>query len=484
MYFSTQHSALSTHAQPQLPTPMKVFSSLEPSQRQNLLSLFAAGLLFWSSLASLLPTLPSYVADVGATKQEVGVVIGAFAIGLLLFRSWLGRMADRRGRKVVLVLGTFVVAIAPLGYLFVKSIPLLIVLRAFHGVSIAAFTTSYSALVVDLSPVDQRGEVIGYMSLVNPVGVAIGPAVGGLLQAQYGYTPLFLLSAGLGLLSILCSYVIKEERVARVEKLESSQELEGLQVEKWESSQTPNLVEPTATDAGFSPQNRSSFKPSTASVPANSGKPSSKSFWQMLWSPRLRIPALVLLLIGLAFGALTTFVPLFIKETKVDLNAGWFYTAAAMSSFSIRIFTGRASDRYGRGVFISCSLVAYSLAMLILSLADSAIAFLLAGLIEGAGSGTFFPMMIALISDRSSPQERGQVFALCISGSDLGVAIAGPVLGSFAEQLGYRGIFTISAGLCLVAIIVFITQSGKDFPHSLRFALGRERDVYALDNHR
>lgn len=447
---------------------MKVFSELEPSQRQNLLILFAAGLLFWSSLASLLPTLPSYVEDVGATKQEVGIVMGAFAIGLLLFRSRLGRMADRRSRKVVLLLGTIVVAVAPLGYLFVKSIPLLIVLRAFHGVSIAAFTTSYSALVVDLSPVDKRGELIGYMSLVNPVGVAIGPAVGGLLQAWYGYTLLFLLSAGLGLLSVLCSYLIKEERVSRVEKLESFE--------------TPKSDERTAKSAEVSSKNLQTFKPSTLEEPANSREPKSDNLWQMLLSPRLRIPALILLLFGLSFGALSTFVPLFIRETKVDLNAGWFYTAAAISSFSIRIFIGRASDRYGRGLFITVSLVAYTMAMLILSQAHSAIAFLLAGLMEGAGSGTFFPMMIALISDRSSSQERGRVFAICISGSDLGVAIAGPVFGSVAEQLGYRGIFTLSTGLSLLAFIVFITQSGKSFLHSLRYAVGREKDVYALEN--
>lgn len=50
--------------------------------------------------------------------------------------------------------------------------------RAFHGVSIAAFTTGYSALVVDLSPPKQKGELIGYMSLAVPIGMAIGPAMG------------------------------------------------------------------------------------------------------------------------------------------------------------------------------------------------------------------------------------------------------------------------------------------------------------------
>lgn len=79
-------------------------------------------------------------------------------------------------------------------------------IRAFHGISIAAFATAYMALVSDLAPNDRRGEIIGYMSLVNPIGVAVGPALGGYLQAIAGYTPLFIFSgllAGLGLICVI-----------------------------------------------------------------------------------------------------------------------------------------------------------------------------------------------------------------------------------------------------------------------------------------
>lgn len=170
---------------------MKVFSTLDAQLRRNLQVLFTAGLLFWSSLASLLPTLPLYIEEVGATKQQIGLVMGCFAIGLLLFRSLLGNLADQHSRKIVLLIGMGVVASAPLGYLMVQSIPLLMVIRAFHGISIAAFTTGYSALVADIAPPQKRGEVIGYMSLVNPIGAALGPALGGFLQAGVGYTALF-----------------------------------------------------------------------------------------------------------------------------------------------------------------------------------------------------------------------------------------------------------------------------------------------------
>lgn len=411
---------------------MKIFRSLEPQQRKSLLALFLAGLSFWISLTSLLPTLPAYIEDVGGTKQQVGLVMGSFAIGLLLFRSVLGRLADRRSRKLVVLIGTVVVGIAPLGYLFVESIPLLMVIRAFHGISIAAFTTGYSALVVDQSPPEQKGELIGYMSLVVPVGLAIGPAVGGFLQAGVGYMALFLTSASVGILGLIFATQVGK---ASREKPASHQE---------------------------------------------AGSPQSSRFWQLLASPRLRVPAMVLLLIGLAFGTISTFLPLFIRAIAIDLNPGLYYSTAAIASFSVRIFVGRASDRYGRGLFITASLFCYVLAMLLLATADSPGAFLVAGLVQGAGGGTLIPIMIALISDRSAENERGKIYSLCIGGFDLGIAIAGPVIGSFANPLGYRGLFFLAMSLTSLALMVFVTLSSKDLSHSLRFATGREKDIYAL----
>ena len=406
---------------------MNVFSDLAPQLRRNLTILFTAGLLFWSSLTALLPTLPLYVEELGASEQQIGFVMGCFAIGLLLFRSVLGLLADEHSRKIVLIIGMSVVASAPLGYLVVNSIPLLMIIRAFHGISIAAFSTGYSALIADIAPPHKRGEVIGYMSLVNPLGLAIGPALGGFLQAYAGYTPLFLLSSGLGILGLIfTSQVVNPKIIA---------------------------------------DSRSNTKGNV--------------FWKLLFSPRVRVPALVLLMVGLAFGTLSTFVPLFIRSVGVDLNAGLFYTAAAIASFSVRLVAGKASDRYGRGLFITISLVLYTASMLLLWVANSPSSFLTAAVIEGAGAGTLIPMIAAMMADRAMPTERGKIFGVCMVGFDIGIAIAGPVLGSVAQQVGYRHIFGFASVLTFLAIIIFLTQCSKDLPHSLRFALGKGRDVYA-----
>jgi MFS family permease len=411
---------------------VNVLKTLTPTQTKNLAVLAISGLLFWTSLTSLLPTLPAYIIDIGGSKYQVGLVMGSFAIGLLLFRAQLGQLSDQRSRKLVIMIGTFVVGTAPVGYFFVDSIPLLMIFRAFHGISIAAFTTGYSTLVVDWSPPEKRGELIGYMSLVVPVGLAVGPALGGYLQASLGYEILFAVSAASGYLGLLFASQVTEVR----EKQNQDAAAE-------EDSQT--------------------------------------GFWNILLSPRIRTPATVLFMVGLVFGTLTTFLPLYVRELGIPLNPGLYYTTSAIASFVMRMFIGRASDAYGRGIFITMSLTLYTVAMYLLANASTPVEFLIAAIAQGAGGGTLIPMMIALMSDRSLTSERGRIYALSIGGFDLGIALAGPGIGSLAEILGYRGLFQVGVTLAALALLVFLTRSSKSVPHSLRFAIGREKDVYAVN---
>jgi MFS family permease len=408
---------------------VKIFWTLAPRARQNLVVLLISGFCFWASLGSQLPTLPLYIGDLGATEQQLGVVMGAFALGLLGSRAWLGRLADQRSRKIVLQIGLAVAAIAPLLYLWVTTLPVLFAIRAFHGISLAALTTAYTALVVDLSPREQRGELIGYMSLVNPIGVMLGPTIGGYLQAWAGYLPLFLLASGLAVIGLLAASMIDEALAQGAPKPQGTQR---------------------------------------------------QQFWGLLKAPRLKVPATVMLLIGLTFGTLSTFVPLLIRQTEVNLNAGLFYSVAAIASFIIRVLTGKASDRLGRGRFISLSLCCYGLAMILLWLAHTELTFLLAGIFQGCGSGTLIPMIAALMADRSAPHERARVLSLCISGFDVGIALAGPCLGTVATLVGIRPMFGLACGFAGLALLLFATSNSKDLRHSIAFALGGGRDIYAL----
>ncbi|MBE9033433.1 MFS transporter [filamentous cyanobacterium LEGE 11480] len=388
------------------------------------------GLLFWACLASLLPVLPAYVKDAGASDHEVGIVMRGFAIGLLLFRPKMGQLIDTRGRKAALLIGIVVAAIAPLLYALTTSTGMLLAIRIFHGLSIAAFTTSYSTLVADLAPAENRGELIGYMSLVNPIGMAIGPALGGYLHPLIGNQALFFVCSGLGVGSFLFSLMVQS---------------------------TPVIAPPDTAD------NRPKL-----------------TAWHIVSHDRFRIPTFTMLSVGLAFGVLSVYLPLFVKQENFAMNVGLFYTMAAIASFMTRLVSGKASDKVGRGLFITVGLLCYMVSMIMLWAAQDVPTILAAGFIEGCGGGMLLPIMIALITDRCLAHERGRVYSLCIGGFDLGIFMAGPLVGFMAAWVGYRGLFAIAALVTLLATIVFITLSSKNLAYSLRFSLGKGRDLYAL----
>ncbi|MGK7924815.1 MAG: MFS transporter [Spirulina sp.] len=426
---------------------MTVFRTLPPSTRRNFLFLSLTGLCFWVSLTVLLPTLPLYIESLGANQQQVGLVMGSFAIGLLLLRGLLGQWADRRSRKLVIQIGAIAVALAPFAYLTISYLPALAAVRALHGISVAGMTTGYSTLVVELSPPEKRGELLGAMMMVLPLGMGLGPVLGGYIAELAGYSVLFIVSGILGIFTVIFASQIRE--VTR-------------------SPSISPLKKPFAALNAFARSLLDTF------ILARGG--------ELLKSRALRTPTLTMLSVGIMFGSLVTFLPAFIRDTEVEFNPGLFYLASALADFIVRGSVGRASDRFGRGVFITGSLVSYLLCMTILVNANTVPEFIFAGMAEGIGRGSAVTTMIALVADRSAAGQQGQAFALCIGGFDLGMAIGAPLFGSFAAWLGYRGIFSGTAMVALAAIALFLTQSSKNISHSFRFATGRTKDAYALKN--
>ena len=435
---------------------MKLFLKFEPALQRNLAIFFGASLCFWGGLSGMLPNLSLYIETFGATNQEIGWVMAAFALGLLGFRPRMSRFTDSRGRKPALLIGIAVIALAPLLYLSVRLVPaavltvpvlgwqmksavlLLAMVRAFHGISIAAFATAYNAAIADMAPIAHRGELIGYMSLASPVGMALGPALGGYLEGSFVLA--FLVMTGLGLIGTLCVLISKEP-----------------------------IHEPPVLNV----------EPTKEQLLAKHPTPK-PAFWSLLLLPTVRTPALILFMVGIAFGSMVAFVPLHIREMDIAVNIGLIYTVSAIASFSIRMLAGKASDQLGRGRFISMGLTCYTLSMFTLWTSTNAPLLLLAGAFQGAGSGTLIPIIAALMTDRSRPGERGLTFGLCLTGFDLGIALAGPVMGRVADLSSYSTVFALSGLMTLLGLFIFITTSSKDIAHSIRFALQGGRDVYAV----
>ena len=394
------------------------------------------------------PVLPLYVRSIGANQNEVGVIMGAFAIGLVLSRPVLGQIADRQSRIRVLRIGAIVAFIAPLLYIVTTDFSQLFSIRIFHGISIAAFTTGYISLVTDIAPADRRGEIFSYMSLATPLGLGLGPLFGESIYENYGSTHLWIMASVFCGLSLCLSLPVRDQYK--------------------QGNMANNPPEKTPKTTLIQPKKR-----------LNSMQLCPK-FWSALGEPRLRVPTLIMVLMGLILGIVITFLPLFIDSLSISFRAGWFFSGSAVASFAVRPFVGTRSDRWGRGPFICFALLAYVVSMLILSQAMMGVAFLAAGLLEGIGSGCLLPTVIALVSDRGLPQERGHLMALCIGGFDLGMAIAGPLFGASTLWLGYHHLFLLASVLGGFALIIFLTTNSQTPRLSLLFAFGKTHDRYAI----
>jgi len=400
--------------------------------------------------------------------------MASFAAGLLLFRPKMSVFTDKKGRKPALIIGLSVIALAPVFYLAAGQVPtqsltlpifgwvinssvlLLAFVRAFHGLSVAAFSTAYTAAVADMAPPQNRGELISFMSLAGPTGMAMGPALGGYLSSSF--TLAFLTMTAMGSVGALLVLMSQEPPRPPVDHAVNN-------------ASSPNLI----------PSSDSISHSVNEFVNESANPPKKPLFWRLLFTPPIRIPALILFMVGTAFGSMVTFMPLYVTEMGWDINIGLVFTVSAVASFSIRTFTGTASDQLGRGRFISLGLIFYTLSMVTLCFSNSPQMLLLSGAFQGAGSGTTIPIISALMTDRSRPGQRGITFGLCLTGFDLGIALAGPVMGRIADLSGsYSLVFALAGCMTLLGLIIFITHSSKDLPHSIRFALNGGRDVYAI----
>ncbi len=121
-----------------------------------------SNVLFWFSLQLLYPGLPLYVASLGGTPSDNGLATFAAAATAVVSRLFIGMLADRVGRKPVMILGGVIAAVTPVLYGASAAIPALLAARALSGIGIAAFTTGFQALLADLVPSEQRGEAFGW----------------------------------------------------------------------------------------------------------------------------------------------------------------------------------------------------------------------------------------------------------------------------------------------------------------------------------
>ena len=169
-----------------------------------------------ASFGMLLPELPGYLAQMGA-HHLIGWIVALFTIGAFFSRFVSGRMADRAGRKPVMLFGTAVTALAGFAYIGVArmdnvamAVTGLLVERLLHGLSTGIRPTGTSAFLTDIVPAQRRGEALGYLGVAGNAGMALGPALGSWLAVEFGYDAMFLASSALGMAAYVMTSLLPE----------------------------------------------------------------------------------------------------------------------------------------------------------------------------------------------------------------------------------------------------------------------------------
>ena len=169
---------------------------------------FAACLLAFVSIGAALPVLPLFVnGPLHASNFAVGIVVGAFSVTSVFCRPLAGRLADTRGRRIVLVVSALVMSAGGILYLLADSVGSLILARLVVGMGEGALYTAGATWAVDLAPVRHRGLALGVFGLAVWGGLSLGPLVGELLRSEAGYGAVWTLAAALpfaGALIALC----------------------------------------------------------------------------------------------------------------------------------------------------------------------------------------------------------------------------------------------------------------------------------------
>jgi len=177
------------------------------------------GTLFFSIFAAVtgvgvvVPLLPIYAHDLGASGLYIGLIFGAFSISRTLFLPWFGRLSDVRGRKPFIVPGFLAYALISLAFIYSNTVNTLIAIRFVHGISSAMLMPVIQAYIGDITPKGREGITMGVFNMSLFLGLSLGPLIGGIIKDHFNLQTSFICMGVLALIGFfLCLLLLPPTR--------------------------------------------------------------------------------------------------------------------------------------------------------------------------------------------------------------------------------------------------------------------------------
>ena len=370
---------------------------------------------------TITPVIAKFTILQGVALTASGLAASVFSLASIFARPLSGFLADRLGRRSI-VLASIAVSVAmQLGYALIPGFAPLLAMRIVHGFFYALFGTALSAMALSTLPESRKNEGMGWFGASYVVAAIIGPAMGVALSDAFGFTTLFLVTASIAALSFPLA-----------------------------AAATAKTSEPPETTA----TQRMPEEPAAQEAP----KPNHK-----LRPPALRdlISVKCIPLAGIAmcfmaiWGMIASYIVLVGEARQVD-GIALFFVVNSATLFVTRPALGKITDRHGLSKLILPAIAIETTALLGICLAHQLWLFLLAGCIKAFGSGGVLPSIQAECGRLETPERAGVAMSTYLLASDIGYTI-GPLLGGLlASAVGYDAMLFGSFPIVALALIIYI----------------------------
>ena len=358
------------------------------------------------------PVLPLYAKNFGVSASVVGLTLTVFALARLILNVPAGMIADRFGRRILLIGGPILTSIGMFGSGFAGDIWSLLIWRFIAGGGSAFYMSGALIYLIDIAPSDRRARYVATNQWALSVGVALGPGIGGLVAERWGLAAPFHVVGVIAL--VAATYAI-----FRLPETRNSTA---------RASESKNPVRDAALIIRSAPFVAIAFVTGT------------------IFMTRA--------------GTRATLVPLHADDTL-----GWgpgeiglvFTATGIMTLFTLWPATW-ATENIGRASVIMFSGLAAALGTLVIAASSTPLWFVMGNIILTLGTGTAGPAPAAFVADLFPEELRGLGIGLYRSAGDVGFVIGPPALGWLSDNASMSVAFQTAgclvgvAGACFVLI--------------------------------
>jgi MFS family permease len=362
-------------------------------------------------------------ADFGIASAAAGTAfIVTFGVTKALINLFAGGLADRWGRKRLLITGWLFAFPVPLLLMYAPTWSWVLVANVLLGVNQSLSWSMTVVMKVDLAAPSMYGRVIGWNEFAGYAGMSVTALATGMIASTFGLRPepfyvgLVVAATGLAL-----SLGTRETR-PRAER------------------------EPTSrgTDRGTHRSALGVLRDGTFAHPA------------------LSLASASGLATNLKDGALWGLLPILLMSREFSIEAIGFVVALYPAVWAMtQLYFGPLSDRVGRTGLIAGGLTVQALGVLGFVAGSSYVVAVLGAVLAGTGTGMVYPTLLAFVSERSTPQRMASALGVYRFWRDSGYAVGALGAGVLADALGLSYALGVVGLLLAIAAVAFHAGVGR-----------------------